>query len=366
MADAILLITVFLLEFLLFYFLPTLDGNGTLFGIVLENDDFQTFGSPVLRRYRRALILVAAACLVGVFLLDATNNLSTNSLAIAYIFLTVGVVFLLFKYLREAWKLRDKRTISRLAAPLGVRRLRDFSSFWLEISVIALTAAPFAVLISFYPHLPEVVPVHWNAAGAADRWSRKDLSSVFFVPVLAAFLQVFWIVLKQDIVGARFRVPAERAEQVLSLKEISLQANAGMIDWCRLAGGFLFGTLALLVLTVISPVAPFASALNVLTWASVVLLLAGMAFYLYRMILVNREIKRLTGRVTFQTADEMAGWKGGGAYYYNPQDAAFMVEKPGGVGYTVNFAHKRVLLYLALILAPIFFSFFSLLFMNPE
>ncbi len=348
MADTILLIIIFLLEFLLFYFLPTLDGQQTLFGIVLKNDDFQTHGSPILRKYRRDLSILAAVCFGGLTLLYYTENLSPNSLAFAYILATGCIVFLLFKYQRQTWHLRDKRTISRLATPLKPRRLRDFTKLWLEIIIISLTIAPFSFLVFYYPQLPDIVPIHWNAAGEADGFAKKNFSSVYFISILAAVLQVFLIILKQDIIQARFRVPADQAERIISLKEISLSANVGMVDWCRLNIGILLGTVALLVLSSILPVAAL---LNILTWTSLVILLSGIAFYLYRMILVNREIKSLTGQITFQTADEMQGWTDG-LFYYNPQDAAFMVEKPGGVGYTINFAHRRAILYLALILLP--------------
>ena len=355
MADIILMTVIFLLELLLFYFLPTLDGQQTLFGVVLKNDDFQTYGLPILRKYRRDLSIIAVASICGMLLIGRS---SPNSLTIAYILATIAIIYPLFKYLGETWKLRDKSTVSRLATPLKPRHLRDFSNFGLELAVIALTIIPFAILAFYYPNLPDVVPIHWNAAGEADGWAKKDFSSVFFLPILAAFIQIFWIILKQDIIQARFRVPAEQAEKVLSLKEISLQANVGMVDWCRLACGVLLGTVALLVLSTIAP-PPVASALNILVWANLVLMLSGMAFFIYRMILVNREIKALTGQVTFQTADEMEGWTNA-LFYYNQKDAAFMVEKPGGVGYTINFAHKRALLYLGLISLPVIFAIFSL------
>ena len=97
MADTIVLIIIFALEFLLFYFLPTLNGQQTLFGISWENDDFQTYGFPILRKYRRDLFFLAIACVGGIFTLYLTNNLSPNSLAIAYIPATGLIVFLLFK-----------------------------------------------------------------------------------------------------------------------------------------------------------------------------------------------------------------------------------------------------------------------------
>jgi uncharacterized membrane protein len=361
MADIILLTIIFLLELLLFYFLPTLDGQQTLFGIVLKNDDFQTYGLPILRKYRRDFFIIAFVSICGLLLI---GKFSPNSLLIAYISATLGIIFPLFKYLGETWKLRDKSTMSRLASPLNPRHLRDFTNFGVELAVIVLVIAPFAVLIFYYPSLPDVVPIHWNAAGEADGWAKKDFSSVFFLPILATFLQIFWIILKQDIIKARFRVPAELAEKILSLKEISLQANVGMVDWCRLVCGILLGTVALLVLSTIAP-PPVAATLNIFTWVSLAILLSGMAFYLYRMILVNREIKALTGQITFQTAAEMEGWTDG-LFYYNPQDAAFMIEKPGGVGYTMNFAHKRALLYLALIMLPVILSIFNLILMKSQ
>jgi uncharacterized membrane protein len=303
-----------------------------------------------LKKYRRDLFFIAFGCVAALFLL---SRVLPNSLPAAYIFANFAILFPLFKYQRKTWNLRDRRTVSRLATPLRPRNLRDFSNYWLEMSVILTTIIPTAILIFYYSVLPDVVPIHWNASGEADGWAKKGLSSVFFVSALAVFLQVFLIILKQDIIQARFRVPAEQAEQVLSLKEISLRANAGMIDWCRLVVGALLGTASLMVMSpILDP--PVAAALNHSTWTLLVLLLAGMAFYLYRMILVSREIKSVTGQITFQTAAEMAGWTDG-LFYYNPQDTAFMVEKPGGVGYTINFAHKRSLIYLALILSPVFF-----------
>ncbi len=361
MTDTIFLIVIFLLEILLFYFLPTLNGQQTLFGIVLKNDDFQTYGLPILKKYRRDLLVIAVASLAGLYFFRA---LSANSLAIAYIIATFVILFPLFKYQRQTWQLRDKRTISRLATPLKPRRLGDFTNPALETIIVLMTITPFAVLVFYYPQLPNVVPIHWNVAGEPDGWAEKGFGSIFFMPVLAAYLQIFWIILKQDIIRARFRVPAEKAEEVLSLKEISLSASVGMIDWSRLFCGVLLGTISLMVLSPI--VLPStASALNIFTWVGLFLLLAGMAFYLYRMILASREIKSLTGQITFQTADEMQGWTDG-LFYYNAKDAAFMVEKPGGVGYTINFAHKRAKLYLALLILPMFLTILSLISMKGQ
>jgi uncharacterized membrane protein len=353
MTDNILLGIIFLCETLLFYFLPVFNGKDTLFGLVLKESDFLTEGLPILKKYRRDLSILFFLFIIGYVLNIA---FSPNSLAFIYIFATFLNLALLFKYLRQSWQLRDRRVNSRLATSLKPRNLKDFTYLWLEATVILMTLLPFAVLIHYYPEFPDVVPVHWNAAGQADGWEKKSFFSVFFPAMLAFWLQIFFLILKQDIIQARLRVPAEDAETILSLKEISLRANVGLIDWCRLFGGILLTTTSLLIISTVTAI-PLSSVLNTVIWTSVVLLISGIGFCLYRITQVNREIKSITGQIIFQTAEEMKGWNTAGLFYYNTNDAAFMIEKPGGVGYTFNFAHKRSLIYLALILLPLAFVF---------
>ena len=118
MANTILLAIMFLLGFLLFYFLPTLNGQRTLFGITLKNDDFQSYGAPILKKFRRDLILLILGGCAAVITLYMSRTVSKNSLVITYSVATFGAIFLLFRYLRQTWKLRDRRTISRWATSL--------------------------------------------------------------------------------------------------------------------------------------------------------------------------------------------------------------------------------------------------------
>ena len=144
MTDTIFLLAIFVLEFLLFYFLPTMNAKHTLFGIVLKNDDFQLYGLPILKSYRRDLKIIGAIGLAMTLLL---GKFLQNSLPFAYIIATLAIIFLLFKYQRKTWKLRDKSTVSRLATPLKPRYLKDFSNFWFELLVLLSAVFPFAILI---------------------------------------------------------------------------------------------------------------------------------------------------------------------------------------------------------------------------
>ncbi|MCX8007995.1 MAG: DUF1648 domain-containing protein [Coriobacteriia bacterium] len=46
-----------------------------------------------------------------------------------------------------------------------------------------------------YPHLPERIPMHWNAAGQIDGWAERSFGSVFFAPLLALGLYVLFMVM---------------------------------------------------------------------------------------------------------------------------------------------------------------------------
>lgn len=44
-----------------------------------------------------------------------------------------------------------------------------------------------------------------------------------------------------------------------------------------------------------------------------------------------------------------------GLFYYNPLDSLFFVKKRNGLGWTINFAHKRGIVALALVIVAIIY-----------
>lgn len=344
MTDNILLGGIFLLEFILFYFLPVFNGKDTLFGFVISQEDDKGGVSKVLGNYRIGLIIIAVIFLTLTFLL---NLYYPKSLAIAYIFFALTMSFWLYTHLLKSWRLRKIEVFSKFVAQLKPRQLKDFTKVWLEVAIILLTVIPIVVLAYYYPQLPEKVPVHWNAGGEADRWAAKSVLSVFFISFLSIYLQIFLLITKSDLVKARFRIPAENAEKIFPLKEITHLANINLMDWSRLMISVLFASISLLILsTLVSEV--WAKVINLGNLLGIVLLVTGIGYYWYQITLANRQIKEISGQIVFQTMDEEQSWSDG-VFYNNDDDAAFFIEKPSGGGYTVNMANKRSYLYFAMI-----------------
>lgn len=56
---------------------------------------------------------------------------------------------------------------------------------------IVLVAAAFAATLLAWPHLPERVPLHWNAYGEVDGWGPRGLMMIFGPGAMLAELAIF-------------------------------------------------------------------------------------------------------------------------------------------------------------------------------
>lgn len=66
--------------------------------------------------------------------------------------------------------------------------------FWLRTGLAALAAAHGAIwwrAISWWPRLPEKIPIHFNAAGEPDRWVERSIGAWFLAPIIMVALCVF-------------------------------------------------------------------------------------------------------------------------------------------------------------------------------
>ncbi len=56
----------------------------------------------------------------------------------------------------------------------------------LDFAAIAIVAATFIVALYFYGRLPDIIPIHFNMVGTADRFGSKSL--LFLCPILSVLL----------------------------------------------------------------------------------------------------------------------------------------------------------------------------------
>lgn len=345
---AIGLLVAEVLVLALFVWLPVMRGERAFFGVRVDAETYRGAGRRALRRYWQTLFGVfALAGALGYYtsislgkpVFSALTTLGTTAAA----FLVYGL------YARQMRPFAVPGGGTRFASSVRTRRLGEYTHPWVEACAVLLTLAAFGVLAYFYPRLPEMLPVHWNAAGEVDKWVRKSLSWVFFLPALGVYLQVVFFVLKRDLVQAKMTLPATNTEEYLRGKERFLGANMRLIDLVRAVVAALFFTISWLpVVTSLPEFKRFETAVHAAILSSAGVMLVGMGYFLWRMVAVNRELDELTGEDYVQRATEEEHWRHGGLTYYNPEDPALVVEKLTGIGYTLNMAHRAVRYRLAL------------------
>jgi uncharacterized membrane protein len=350
----ILLLSVDAIVMAVLILMPVLRREHAFFGVRVSREIYEGEGRRILHRYWLCLIASFVA-LGAIGVLTAYYRRNFIYAVVSYL-VTYPVAFALYaNFAREVRPFRIVNDAKKFATSLRTRRLADYTTVVLEALIVVLAITPFVVLVYYYPAIPERVPVHWGFNGMPDRWARKTFSTVFFLPVLALYLQSWFLLLKYDLVHAKMTLPADQAEVYLAAKEKLIVTSTNMMDWLRALGAGLLGLVSMFVLfTTIESLRHWMPIANLLIWPFVGLLLIVVFYYLYRFMTINNSLEEATGNSNVQRESEAEKWSGGGLFYYNPDDPALIVEKRDGLGFTYNFAGKGIRLRLAfLALVPV-------------
>lgn len=195
-----------------------------------------------------------------------------------------------------------------------------------------LLAAASALLGASWHALPEVWPVHWDAAGRVNGWAHRDVAGVFGPLILGAAL-VLVIELASRRVG-RQAAPSPEAQRV------QLAAR----DFMRAIALAMAAVLAFLALDL--PLGPRLSPAALVAVCALPIVCA-LAFGTIRVSGAARELRR--------RLPSTEGYRG--FYYANAKDSRLWVPRLGGMGLTVNFAHPLAWPVMVLLVgAPVAFA----------
>lgn len=170
-------------------------------------------------------------------------------------------------------------------------RLRDYTSTPFEIFVAVLTILPFFVLAYFYPVLSDRVPLFMHLNGEVAVWGEKNLLSVFRLPLMGLVFQIVFLLMKEA--SLQFRLAEPLTVEHTQLQGRVLTFSVAMWDWFRGAAAFKMGSESLE--TVFLSVAKYnflARPAFVVSIVATVVGAAGALVYLYRLLVVTRELKK--------------------------------------------------------------------------
>lgn len=198
-----------------------------------------------------------------------------------------------------------------------------------------LTLGPVLWLVSVYPQLPERVPAHWNIHGQADRWAQKNVFTVFLLAAISIEVQLLLGLLVHDTYTARERTtsPAMRHSLTVMVQMLQPIRFAIVFLFGIIIAGFWYGGRA----------ASFWFGPAVLACVAVLVFVSTTGAY--RSWKAQQSYEASAGADAPEFQGENYRW----GLYYNPADPNFLVHKRIGIGFTINAAHYRALLYLLLV-----------------
>jgi uncharacterized membrane protein len=216
---------------------------------------------------------------------------------------------------------------------------------------VALGAAAVWYAWTNYAELPQRVPTHFSGDGSPDAWSDKSFASVMALPLGTLFT------------GAGMGVLAcflARAKRALRLKDkgVSLAAQ----ERFRNAIVALVGVDAILVTAMLAAMS-FDSVrvgLGIAERMSPAVMCLAIALTVFTLAAIVYIAKRFgqggarleTGAAELPLTDGLADnskWKYG-TIYFNRDDPSMFVEHRFGIGYTLNFANTKGVVFLILFL----------------
>jgi uncharacterized membrane protein len=312
--------------------------RGIVFGVTVPVEFAGSAeGRRLLSGYRlRVIALVLATLAISAVMLwfAPTDSLAEGLVSPIAVLLELGGNFLLWRHQAVLTKPH--------ATTVPMERLGDLTpvSATGPMATTVLALLPLAAtafwLRLHWDRIPARWPSHWNDSGIVDGWGTRS-AAVVYGPLLygAVFVLIFCAMLT-------FMARASGPQ--------AAQRRRALVPMAALA--WLITTLFCLI--GLSPILHLSASQFIAAIAGYLVLVAAVTFWLLRrggLILNAPSVEPYDS-----TPDSR--WHGG-ILYYNPADAAVIVPKRFGLGWTLNFARAAAWVYLGgvvavLILAAVF------------
>jgi uncharacterized membrane protein len=324
------LVGVVLLLTALLQWLPTWRRRGLWFGVtVAPGFDVTPEAQAALRRYRKAvwgLLLVAIGCVFASVRFAAPALLPAGVLCQA-VGASVAFAVVRRRILPFAARVSGLRSAAISTDHEGLPG--GAASVFVPLGMLAATAL---YLHANWQRLPERVTIHWGIDGTPNGWADRTWHGVYGPLVVSALISLTIIVIAEAIIhtSPRARVAGTEVWTTRFRRANLILLVAGV--W-GVSGMMSFFALMPLFTDVSRPPA--------LVWLVPVVLVLSLVPFVWQLVRVVR------ARDSGHDGTPDACWKFG-LLYYNPDDAALMVEKRFGIGYTVNFGNRTLWWMLAI------------------
>ena len=307
-------------------------------------------GCAILKRYRVEVTFFGILALLIV--LTAIRIREPNRQAVV----TLGGLFLQGVGVFLAYYQARARVLPHAVAPAPVReaalvpREVHLPGGWLvQLPPFALLAATAIWLHLHWDQIPEVFPIHWGADGQPNNWATRGFAGVYGPLLIGAALCILMAFMAYAMLrwSRLIRVGGAAGEDERHFRLVVVSILVATEYFLAL----LFTWTGLLPLSHKQTGPPGVGLVLVFALAFTVIVVV-------LLLRVGQGGSRLAGSagaesgavapVGDRTPDKY--WKLG-LFYVNRDDPALFVEKRFGIGYTVNFGHPGIWVFLAVLVA---------------
>lgn len=312
--SSLLLVTVFLL------FMPLFTRRGIFFSATVDPEfPHSSEGRRLLRSYRWQVALwIVLVVLLTVRMVPGRANVAGTA---PLVLLVAGAALIYWRKFREIHARYGVKSPEVRQATLSVSAANENFNTWVILVPFVALAAVAVYLKMHWNDLPQRFLVHWSADGQPNRWANRDWKGVYGPLLLGAYENVI----------------------LLALAWIMSHESRKTVMRYVTVRGVLFLLYPLTFAFALAALQPLVSTPVWLGQGVVLVSIVGLMFWSYRKI----SAPSAQDEVPEPQSDNY--WKAG-FFYWNPDDAAILVSKRVGIGYTMNFANKWSWIAMATIL----------------
>ncbi len=332
----VLLIDLFLA--ILLGIIPVLRGREAFFGVRISRQYYRETAKPII--FRKWLIFIAISFAVALYYLFVGSD--RRELAISlHLFIPALFALALWIYWHRMVKPNEELPeidLTSLNPPK--RRLIDYLHPPIEVLCLTCIIASVLYGVVHYPQMSQRIAVHFDAAGAPDGYSQKNIFSVFSISIVNLGVYLLMLIAGLAIVHSKATMPKEHLKEYLLLVDKKIRLNMNFLTAMRLVMVMIFAYMQTIVVRAALDAPSGEPGLMLMTIGTVPLVIIATVIYMRRYKGINDCIVNLLGTVDPGYSKDSEGWKWG-IIYYNPKDPAIFVEKLVGYGYTLNFGNKK-------------------------
>lgn len=150
-----------------------------------------------------------------------------------------------------------------------------------NLAMVLLGLLPLIITLLALPHMPDIVPAHYNASGELDRWGSKCESLI--LPVLSLLICAVWLVCE---------IPLERAVREESNSEMSPKTTVR--TWA-IGGCYMFAVFNVMTVWIVADAFGRGRAGSAIPLEPMLNVATGLVFIVIGNVMLNTRPNRLSG-----------------------------------------------------------------------